>query len=263
VSAAPARAEGPAETTRVLPRLIKCALALDESRAYWERVNPDSGPPTAQQAFEAYWFGARSLSRVEELLANMRARFDAFPEALGVLRGWRGMTPECRAAICHWHVQLSDPLYRAFSGELLVARHHALRPEIRRGAVIAWLAERGPGHWTLPTRKELATRLLSTALSAGLLTGRRDPRHLVRPRIPDDALSYLLYLLRGVSFAGTLTENPYLRSVGLAGKSLEARLRALPALRYHRASDVAELGWRYPSLAAWAEAELRTERAAS
>jgi hypothetical protein len=224
---------------------------------------PGTCPPTAQQVFEAYWFGAKSLSWVKELLANMRSRFDAFPEALGVLSGWHGMSPECRAAICHWHVQLSDPLYRAFSGELLVARHAALRPEIRRAAVIAWLAARGPGHWTLPTRKKLATRLLSTALSAGLLSGRRDPRCLVHPRIPDEALAYLLHLLRGVSFAGTLTDNPYLRSVGLSGSALEARLRALPALRYRRAGDVVELDWRYPSLAAWAEAELRPERAAS
>jgi len=263
VSAVPVRAEAPGETTQIHPRLVKCALALEESRAYWERVDQDSGPPAAQVAFEEYWFGAKSLSWVKELLANMRARFDAFPEALAVLRGWRGMTPESRAAVCHWHVQLSDPLYRAFSGELLVARHAALRPEIRRSAVLAWLAERGPGHWTLPTRKQMATRLLSTALSAGLLSGRRDPRRLVYPRITDDALAYLLHLLRGVSFAGTLTENPYLGSIGLAGSTLEARLRALPALRYGRAGDVVELGWRHTSFAAWAEAELRAERAAS
>ncbi|MCX5953197.1 MAG: hypothetical protein NTZ40_06835 [Cyanobacteria bacterium] len=36
------------------------------------------------------------------------------------------------------------------------------------------------------------------------------------PLVPDDALTYLLHLLREVDFEGTVLANPYLRSVGLA-----------------------------------------------
>jgi len=173
------------------------------------------------------------------------------------------MSPATRTVICHWHVQLSDPLYRTFAGDYLVARHETSRAEVGRLGVINWLAEFGPSQWTLATRKQLATRLLSVALSAGLISGRRDPRKLTFPRVDDDALAYVLHLLRGVQFTGTLLANPYLRSVGLQGSVLERRLRALDVLRFTREGDVIEFGWRYPSLAAWAEAELFADRASS
>jgi hypothetical protein len=253
----------PAETTEVHTRLLKCTLAIDESRAYWERIDPSARAPRAQQAFEGYWFGAKSMPWVEVLLINMRARFDAFPAALDTLQRWRHMPPETRAAICHWHLQLSDPMYRAFTGEYLLQRRDGLHPNVRRDGVIQWVADQGPGRWTMATKKQLASKLLSCALSAGLVGGRRDPRPLRQPRISDDALCYLLHLLRGVRFAGTLLSNPYLRSVGLQGAILEDRLRALPSLQYRRAGDVVDFGFRHPDLASWANAELLRGGAAS
>lgn len=244
------------ETTDVHSRLIKCPLVIAESRAYWEKVVPDGHPPNAQEAFEQYWFGAKSLPWVKELTFNLQTRFGAFPKALRVLQSWHTMMPETRAIICHWHLQLTDPLYRAFSADFLIARRAAAPPELHRNTVIAWVADHGRVSWTLPTRKQLATRLLSVALSAGLISGRRDPRGLVFPCVRDEALAYLLYLLRGVAFTGTLLDNPYLRSVGLEGPMLESRLRRLPSLNFQRSGDVVEFGWRYPGLGAWAGSEL-------
>ena len=137
------------ETTESHTHLLRCALALDESRAYWARVDSDDSRPRAEVAFEEYWFGAKSLPWVKLLIANMRVRFDAFPDALAVLQRWHDMLPETRAAICHWHVQLTDPIYRRFSGDYLTERHHALRPEVRRTSVISWLADQVPEGWTL------------------------------------------------------------------------------------------------------------------
>ena len=251
------------ETRESHTHLLRCALALDESRAYWERVDLDNSRPRAEVAFEEYWFGAKSLPWVKLLIANMRARFDAFPEALAVIQRWHDMLPETRAAICHWHVQLTDPIYRRFSGDYLTGRHHALRPEVRRTSVITWLADQVPESWTLATRKQMASKLLSTAFAAGLVGGRRDPRPLVFPRINNDALSYLLHLLREVEFEGPLVDNPYLRSVGLEGSTLAARLRSLPTLRYRRTGDVIDFGWRHPTLAAWAEYDLFSHGRAS
>jgi len=253
---APMAQNKPAETQGVHSRLIKCTLAPDESRAYWERTRSSDSKPSSRLAFEQYWFGARSLSWVKELMAGMRARFDAYPDALAVLQQWPLMPPQTRTAICHWHVQLTDPLYRRFTGDFLPARHEALRPDLSRRTVIGWVSERCPQHWTMATRTQFASKLLSTALAAGLVAGRRDPRQLVFPRIPDDTLTYLLYLLRDITFEGTLIDNPYLRSVGLSGAVLESRLRALPALRYRRLSDVIEYGWRYAGLSDWARVEL-------
>ena len=251
------------ETREIHPRLIKCPLAVEESRAYWERAKPDDDRPAAQIAFEEYWFGAKSLPWVKVLVSNMKARFDAFPEAFDLLRRWHTIAPETRIAICHWHLQLTDPLYRAFSADFLVGRHEALLPEIHRKSVITWVSSQCPGRWKIPSRQKLASRLLSAAGSAGLVSGRRDPRQLVFPRIRDDALAYLLHLLRGITFEGSLIQNPYLRSVGLESSVLEGRLATLPSLRYRRTGDVIEFGWRYQSLAAWAESELFADEVTS
>ena len=243
-----------AEVTAVHTRLLKCALIVDESRAWWQHVEPDSDSHPAQQAFEEYWFGAKSLARIKVLIANLRGRYDAFPTALAVLRDWSDMDPESRTAICHWHLQLSDPLYRAFAGDYLPGRRAVARAEIRQDQVVSWVSQQGPGRWTMSTRIQFASKLLSCAFAAGLVAGRRDPRPLSFPRVPDAALAYLLHLLRDVDFDGTLTDNPYLRSMGLEGGILEDRLRALPELHYRRLADQVDFGWRFPDLGAWAEA---------
>jgi len=164
------------------------------------------------------------------------------------------MDPESRSAICHWHLQLSDPLYRAFAGDYLPGRRAAARAEIRQDQVVSWVSQQGPGRWTMSTRIQFASKLLSCAFAAGVVAGRRDPRPLSFPRVPDAALGYLLHLLRGLEIEGSLTDNPYLRSVGLEGGVLEDRLRALPGLHYRRLADHVDFGWRFPDLAAWAEA---------
>lgn len=193
--------------------LLRCTLEVDTARAWWTR--PETGDQTrlATRAFEESWFGARSLPRVKLLLSNMRARFDAYPYALRVLREWHHMEPGTRALICHWHVQLTDPLYRAFAGRYLVERHDADRPDVTRDMVTRWVGDQGPGRWTMRTRVQFATQLLATAKAAGLVKTAKDPRQLAFPRVDDQALTYLLYLLRGVEFEGTLIDNPYLASV--------------------------------------------------
>ena len=232
-------------------RLLKCTLEAENARAYWRRAT--GMVPTTQQAFEACWFGARTLPRVEVLLFNFRARFGAFPKAQGVLHRWPEMPAETRAVICHWHVQLADPLYRAFTGRFLVERRESARPAVTRDLVFAWVTAEGPPAWTLTTRIEYASKLLSTAYAAGLVATNRDPRPLRLPRISDDALSYVLYLLRTVDFDGTILDNPYLTSVGLAGETLDARLRQIPSLSFRRMGDLVDLTWQYPSLTAWAD----------
>lgn len=253
--------ELPAEVTEQHTRLLKCALEVEDARAYWQRVTPGE-PVPAQRAFEDYWFGARSLDRVAVLLSNFRNRFDAFPQALDVLRRWRAMDPVTRALICHWHVMLTDPLYRDFAADLLVERRVAGPGTITRDVVIGWVADHGAARWTVATRVQFASKLLSTALSAGLVGANRDPRPLVWPSVSDDALTYALHLLRGVQFQGTLLDNPYLRSVGLDPLTLPDRLRALPALSYRRQADLTELDWHHPDLVAWFDDTLAHQGAA-
>lgn len=249
----------PSEATEVHTRLLKCALEVEDARAYWSHAG-NSKPVTAQRAFDEYWFGARSLSRIEVLLANMRVRFDAFPASLSVLHRWSSMAPDTRRLVCHWHLQLADPLYRLFTGHFLPERRAGARPEVTRDLVVSWVGDQGPGRWTLSTRIQFASKLLSAAFSAGLVTTNRDPRPLATRRAPDDALEYLMYVLREVSFEGTLLDNHYAASVGLAGSAIEDRLASLPGMRFRRQGDLIDFGWRHASLAAWADANLREEK---
>lgn len=246
----------PSEVVEFHTRLMKCALEVDNSRAYWQRVHENNGSGSARQAFDEYWFGARSFLRVQRMMQDFRARFDAYPSALHVLARWTGMDPETRRLICHWHLQLSDPLYRAFAGRFLVKRHEEGRIEITRHLVVPWVDEQAPGRWKKPTQIKFARNLLTAAFSAGLIGSNRDPRPLQYPRVNDIALSYLMYLLREVEFAGTLLENPYTASVGLQGALLENRIRGLESLRFRRQGGLVEYGWRFPSLISWAEATI-------
>jgi hypothetical protein len=234
-------------------RLLKVALEVEDSRAYWAHANT-SFRATAQHAFDNYWFGARSLARIDALLIDMRARFDAYPRALEVLSAWPHMSAETRRAICHWHVQLADPVYRRFSGTFLVDRRAGTRPEVTRDLVVSWVGHQKPDRWSMSTRIQFASKLLSTAYSAGFVTSTRDPRPLAVPRIPDDALEYFMYLLQEIEFEGSLLDNPYTRSCGLEGSVLEDRLRGLPGLRFRKQGKLVDFGWRHSSLLTWAEA---------
>lgn len=255
--------ERPREASEVHTRLLKCALEIEDSRAYWAHAD-SSESARAQRAFDEYWFGARSLSRIEVLIANMRVRFEAFPSALKTLHRWPDMSPDTRRVICHWHLQLADPLYRAFAGEYLVNRRAGPRVEVTRDLVVGWVGQQGRGRWTMPTHIQFASKLLSAAYSAGLVATNRDPRQVLVPRVPDDALEYLMYLLHEVQFDGTLLQNPYATSVGLDGPSLEDRLRGLPGLEFRRQGDLLDFGWHYPDLRAWGAANVapREERLA-
>lgn len=241
----------PEEQLSVHIRLLKCGLEVGNSRAYWAHV--DGGTPAIpQQAFDEYWFGARSLPRVRMLLANFRVRFDAFPAALSALHGWADVSPDTRRLVCHWHLQLADSLYRAFTGDYLPRRRQGHRAEVTRDLAVNWIKEHGPTQWQMATRIRYAGNLLSAAYAAGLVGSNRDPRPVLAPRVDGDALEYLLYLLRGVRFSGALQDSPYLRSVGLTGAPLEDRLRRPGAVQLRRVGDVIEFQWRYDDLTQWA-----------
>jgi hypothetical protein len=246
--------EAPAEVSVVHSRLLKLALATQESRAYFAHVRPEMPPrERAARAFEERWFGAKSEARVRDLLANFQLRYDAYPSALAALRTLDRLDSASRALVCHWHLQLADPVYRAFTGQWLVERRRAAAT-FDRPVVVRWLREQHGDRWSQSTCVQIASKLLSAASEARLCSSKRDPRSLLSVVVSDDALAYALYLLRDLSFDGTLVDNPYLRSVGLSPSALAERLRGHPDVSLSQMSDVFEFDWAYPSLARWAEA---------
>lgn len=246
-----------AEATEPHTRILRLALGIEESRDYWENLDisiPPSGRALA--AFEGRWFGSKSLERVRYLLSTLSDRFDAFPEALAVLHRWRAMDASTRQVLCHFHLQISDPIYRRFTGTYLVQRRSLRDGKVDRDGALRWVKQEFPDRWSEATCVQFASKLLSAASEAGLISPKRDPRALLLPKVPDLALTYLLYLLRTLRFEGTLTDNPYLASVGLTSGFLDQRLRALCDLTFRRMGGLTEFEWKYPSLTAWAEAML-------
>ena len=250
-----------AEETATHTRILRLALGMHESRAYWAQVDPATPSPTrALLAFQQRWFGAKSLERVRLLLANFTARYDALPQALDVLRRWRDMDAHTRQVICHVHLQISDPIYRRFTGQFLVARRAQPHMSLTRDVVLRWFAAEYTDRWGAATRIQFASKLLSAASEAGLISLRKDPRQFLTPHVPNLALAYVLHLLRGLDFQGTLLDNPYLASLALTGPSLDARVRVLPGVQVARMGELVDVRWAAPDLSAWADQYLRQEQ---
>ncbi len=245
-----------AEETTYHTRMMKCTLEVDHSRSYWNACGEVGRPVTTAEAFEQAIFGSRTFSRVQRLIADMRHRFDAFPASLEVLMRWSDMNPLDRSVICHLHTQLADPLYRQFTGAFLVQRYASLRSSIDRELVIDWIESIVPGRWKVPTRAKIASNMMTSAKTAGLLQSNRSPRSIAFPRVSDTVITYLMYLLREVEFAGSLLKNPYVASLGFELETLVGRLRTIPSLGFNRQGDLLHFGWRYENLVQWAEHEL-------
>lgn len=239
------------EVTQPHTRLLKCALIPEVSRRYWAAITPGE-PATNEDAFRGFWFGDRSEARVAVLMTNLRARYDAFPMALEALHAWPHMADATRRVICHVHLQLTDPTYRAFTSGFLPARFEKLEPAFPRAVAQRWVEAHTPSRFKPSTLTQLTGKLLSSAYQAGLLSSNtRGARPPVLPRVPDEALTYLLYLLRDVDFDGTVLRNPYLTSLGLTGGFLTQRLAGLPGVSVRRLGDTVELTWHHEHLLAW------------
>ena len=213
-------------------RLLKCTLEVETSRAYWAHAGARRGsrPPAGRSRSTGSAPGASAA--IEVLMANLRARYDAYPAALRALaagRTWTrtrggssatGTSSSPTRSTAPSPARSSSPATRA-----------PARPSRTTSPSPGW-ASRTPGAGTWRRGSSSRASSSPSAHGAGLIASNRDPRPLQFPRVGEPALTYLMYLLRGVQFEGTLLENPYLASVGLQGGNLEDRLRGLSALRF-------------------------------
>ena len=144
--------------------------------------------------------------------------------------------------MCHWHLQLSDPLYRSFTGSWLTERRLSGRPQFDTDIVARALVSEGLDGVAPSTRQQYAMKLMRAADEAGLISpSNQGPRTALAPRVPDEALGYLVRVLRQLSFSGDWRDNPYFRSVGLDADAVDARLRRLPDVSYQRMGELVEV----------------------
>jgi hypothetical protein len=244
----------PSECTVIHTKILRCMLAAEDCYAYWRRVDT-SVPPTerSKQAFEQRWFGTKSEARVHVLVWNMVERFDAFPDALALLKKLDTVPASLRPLICHLHTQLSDPIYRQFTGDYLPMRRGDGHTFVDRETVARWVDTLYPGRWAASTCIKFGTNMLSTAFEAGLVGGPRDPRKIAIGSIPNAIVGYLLYLLRDVRIEGSLTDNMYMRSLGIGPGEFHTVASRVPGIRFGELGGVGDLTFLEPSLAAWGE----------
>lgn len=253
----------PSEATVVHTRILRCMLAVEDCQAYWRHV--DLSVPTAARAalaFEQRWFGVKSEARLRTIMTDMVERFDAYPEAIQLLHELKSIPAKVRALICHVHTQLADPIYRRFTGELLPERRALGYSGIDRETVARWVDGIEPDRWAPKTCIKFASNLLATALNAGLVGGRRDPRAIALAPVPDVVVGYVLYLLRNVAFAGSLTDNLYLRSLGIVPETFAVSVARVPGVRCSELGGTVELTWAEPGLLAWGRKTLGAEAGA-
>jgi hypothetical protein len=173
---------------------------------------------------------------------------------MAALVRWRPADMATLRTVCHVHAQLTDVTYRRFTCELLVPRRALREPSVDRSVVLRWLRRDVAPPWSEATYAQCATKLLTAATEAGLVAAGRKSRRVLYPKVTDEALTYVLYLLRHTKIEGSLTDNPYLASLGLEGDGLHARLRELPGIGYRRMQGVSEFAWRHADLEGWVEA---------
>lgn len=235
-------------------RIVNIAISLEENRAFWENYHFDiSKENLSTIAFEERWFGNKSMMRTRSLLNDLRYRYGRFPEALELLCAWKPSEPIIRQNIIHWHFQLADPLYRQFTGDFLIVRRNYPKPFIDVESTINWISEKVSNRWGFQTKKKIANNLISSASAAGLCSNKKGKKKLKYPQLSDLSLAYLLYLLRNISYEGTILENPYFRSVGLTDSFLEKRISSLPGFNYSKVVDIKEFQWDYPDLKTWSK----------
>ena len=249
----------PAETTEVHTRILRLALGIDEARAYWAHVDP-AVPPGAARAP-----GLRAaLVRREDA----RPREDAAPLPRRPVRRLPGGARRAPPLAPHGprhapgHLPLARPAHRPHLP--------ALHRRVPRRAAHAQGPEGGsPGGGPLaapdlartagrrPPIVQFASKLLSAASEAGLVSPKRDPRALLFPKVPDHAIAYLLLPApRRPPRRARSPRTPYVASVGLGDGFLDQRLKTIPAITLRRMGALVELDWAHPTLTAWAEATL-------
>lgn len=128
------RADRLSEATDIHTRILRLALGIEESRSYWEHVDPRVPPAQrALPAFEQRWFGAKSLERVRFLLSSFVDRYDLFPEGLAVLQRWRSMDAATRQVVCASPFQSVKPAsMRRTGGDASASRRGSTSERARR-----------------------------------------------------------------------------------------------------------------------------------
>lgn len=178
--------------------LLRLGLDLKSSVTFWQRAPLRiSIAELLELAQSQSWYPQHSNARVKYLVTHLHRRF---PESSRrVLRTWKPEESGQAPTVCHWHLQLSDPIYRDFTFQFLLSRWSTGSDEVEIDQVERWLERRGGNRrWSQSTLRRLASGLFSAATEAGMLGGSRSRRVLRKPQVSARSIEYLNELLAGL-----------------------------------------------------------------
>ena len=198
--------------------LLRLGLATADSVAFWSRATEDlPAAEIARTADEQGWFGDMSSSRVRYVVRQLQKRF---PYPARKLLGFEPRAESDRnALICHWHLQLNDPLYRHYTSHYLLGCWSGPTTSVTLDGTEKWVRQRPSARdWKANTQRRMASGLMSAATEAGLMskTGREE-RELKLPTVQSSEHDYLKKLIQ---LAGVKDADPYLASIGRSGEKM-------------------------------------------
>jgi BrxA len=205
------------EVTTPHTGLLRLGLALQQSLAFWRKATTDL--PTkelVQEAYQQKWFGQVTEARNRYLVAHLAKRF---PYAIRRSLNLKASSDMQRnQLVCHWHLQLTDPLYRSYTGEFLLSCWSNPTTSVTLDESAHWVKNQPLSQdWKAVTIRRLASGLLSAATDAGLCQGSgKTERELRLPNVTEDDLNYLQRLLKA---SECQTPLPYHLSVGRSEES--------------------------------------------
>lgn len=192
--------------------LLRLGLAVPASRIYWQKAGRGLEIENRQES----WYPKLSADRERYLLRQMQRRFPKPWPAEIVSR------PTLTAGlVCHWHLQLTDPLYRHYTGDYLLKCWSSGTPTVSLEGTVAWVEKCSlTADWKPNTVRRLASGLMSSAAAAGLCDSRgRRERELRLPVVTAADLQYLNDLLDRALSLGD--RSFYKVSVGLTDEGNE------------------------------------------
>ena len=244
------------EVSKIHTRLLRSTLLEEDSQSFWRNYNGESQEEAVEKAYNDYWFGNANKATIKRTLGNLFERFVNFPQCLEVLKLWTDMTVQERAIICHWHVQMTDILYRRFTSEFLPSRFVYSPPTFHKDQAQQWVYGFMAEKWAGTTQAQMASKMLNCIRNTGLVSSEnKETIQLRYPLISNRCVTYLLYTLREITFNGSLLENPYFKSVGLTGSFLTSQVNQSPSISIQQTGDHTSFEWKHPSLIEWGQNE--------
>ena len=203
------------EITEPHTGLLRLGLAVPQSVVFWSRASSEApAKELVVRALEESWYPELSQARTDYLVKQLERRF---PYPVRQKLGFRSRSDQsANQLICHWHLQLVDPLYRRFTQEFLLSRWSAAEASVNLEQSEAWVRSlETTRDWKSVTVRRLASGLLSAAGEAGLCSGSgRGDRQLRLPQVQPSESDYLTALLEMAGVPSHLPE--YLISVGVS-----------------------------------------------